>query len=168
MFISDEFQQIVEQEALSPEELWAIENEYEFVSNMSMYIAEKCGYGSNLDALSHEEQVFYFTQTLEMEVNCGGFWQFLFNADEDVLVNAASALSEIGAEKTATICKNAFSAFEEEIPTGRAARMLFLSKIGMEECYEILSEFDEAFFAYEEDLNSLNYAYVHTNKESFD
>ena len=66
MFISDEFKQIMEQKPASMQEIWEIEDEYEFVSELSMHIAEKCDYGSNLDVLSDEEKVFYITQTLEM------------------------------------------------------------------------------------------------------
>lgn len=33
--------------------------------------------------------------------------------------------------------------------------------------YHILSECDDAFYQYEEDLNALNYAYVMENKTDF-
>ena len=166
-FISDEFKQIMEQKPLSMQEIWKIEDEYEFVSELSMHIAEKCDYGSNLDVLSDEEKVFYITQTLEMEVNNGGFWQFLYNVEEDVFLNTVSAFSEIGAEKTAVLCQNAFSAFGKDLPGDRVLRILFLSRVGMEECYEILSEYDNLFYAYEEDLNKLNYTYVQNHADAF-
>ena len=111
MFISDEFKQIMEQAPASIQEIWEIEDEYEFVSELSMHIAEKCDYGSNLDVLSDEEKIFYITQTLEMEVNNGGFWQFLYNVEEDVFSNTVSAFSEIGAEKTAALCQKCFFCF---------------------------------------------------------
>ena len=167
MFISDEFRQIMEQTPASMQEIWEIKDEYEFVFELSMHIAEKCDYGSNLDALSHEEKVFYITQTLEMEVNNGGFWQFLYNVEEDVFLNTVSAFSEIGAEKTAELCLNAFSAFGKDLPGDRLARILFLSRVGMEEGYEILSEYDNLFYAYEEDLNKLNYTYVQNHADAF-
>ena len=43
-FISDEFKQIMEQKPASMQEIWEIEDEYEFVSELSMHIAEKCDY----------------------------------------------------------------------------------------------------------------------------
>ena len=167
MFISDELKQIMNQKPASMQEIWEIEDEYEFVSALSMHIAEKCSYGGNLDALSHEEKVFYITQTLEMEVNNGGFWQFFYNVEEDVFSDTVSAFSEIGAQKTAALCQNAFSAFGQDLPGDRAARMQLLSKAGMEQCYEILSEYDDLFYAYEEDLNNLNYTYVQTHADAF-
>lgn len=167
MLISDEFRAIMEQEPLSMEEIWEIEDAYDFVMELSMYIAEKCDYGSNLDALSQPEQVFYITQTLEMEVNNGGFWQFFFNADAEVFCEVESAFAEIGAVKTAEICGNAKAAFDQEMPADRVQRMKMLNKVGMEECYEILSNFDNAFYQYEEDLTALTYVYVQNNKNAF-
>ena len=166
-FISDEFKQIMEQTQASMQEIWEIKDEYAFVSELSMHIAEKCDYGSDLDVLSDEEKVFYITLTLEMEVNNGGFWQFLYNVVEDVFLNTVSAFSESGAEKTAKLCQNAFSAFGKDLPGDRLARILFLSRVGMEECYEILSEYDNLFYAYEEDLNKLNYTYVQNHADAF-
>lgn len=167
MLISDEFRAIMEQETLSVEEIWEIEDAYDFVSELSMYIAEKCAYGSNLDALSEQERVFYIAQTLEMEVNNGGFWQFFFNTDSAVFSETESALQEIGAAKTAQLYREAVAAFDQEMPAGRAQRMKMLNKVGMEECYEILSEFDDAFYAYEEDLTALLYAYAQSNRDAF-
>mgnify|MGYP003293803051 CR=1 FL=1 len=104
---------------------------------------------------------------LEMEVNNGGFWQFLYNVEEDVFSNTVSAFSEIGAEKTAELCQKAFSAFAKELPKDRIARMQFLSNVGMEECYKLLSEYDDLFYAYEEDLNKLNYTYIQNHADAF-
>lgn len=167
MQINDEFREMMEQESASIDEIWKITDEYEFVSAMYMYIAEKCGYGSNPEALSEPEQVFYITQTLEMEINNGGFWQFFFNADEAVFRGVIPAFSEIGAEKTAGICESAITAFPRELPDDREGRMAVLMKFGMEDGYEILSSFDDAFCAYEEDLNALNYAYIQNHKDQF-
>lgn len=167
MFISDEFLKIMEEDSTSMQEIWEIEDQQEFISQLSMYIGKKCDYGSNLDALSHEEKVFYITQILEMEVNNGGFWQFLYNVESDVYSNAVSAFFEIGAEKTAEVCQSAFSAFHAELPLDRSARVDFLSKTGMEKCYEILSVYDDMFCDYEEDLNELNYIYVQNHADAF-
>ena len=150
------------------QKIWLIGDKEEFVCAMSNYILEKCDWGENLSALSHEEQVFFTTQLLEMEVNNGGFWQYLYNTDEEIFINTVSAFKEIGADKTAEICQNAFSAFEIHLPEDRAERIDFLEIFGMENCYEVLSEYDDAFCAYEEDLCALNYSYVQAHKDAFD
>lgn len=167
MLTSDNFREIMEQESVSIEEIWAIENEYDFVCEMSMYIAEKCDYGSNLEALSEPERVFYITQGLEMEVNNGGFWQFFFNTPTDIFGETAAAFEAIGADKTAALYREAVVAFGEEMPEDRVSRIKMLGEFGMEEGYEILSPYDDAFYAYEEDLNMLNYTYIQGNRDAF-
>jgi hypothetical protein len=42
-----------------------------------------------------------------------------------------------------------------------------LDELESDEIIEILEECDSAFFAYEEDLNALNYNFVMNNKEQF-
>ena len=165
MFISEEFKNMMEQDTASLQEIWQMEDEHEFISAMSTYIAEKCKYGAKFSILSKEEQVFDITQTLEMEVNNGGFYQFLYNAEGDVFSNVVSSFKEIGAEKTAALCQNAFDALGEELPADRNARILFLA--GMEDTLAKLMEFDEQFYAYEEDLDALSYQYILANKNAF-
>lgn len=167
MLISDEFREIREQEQTSIEEIWNIEDKNDFVYEMSDYIVEKCDYGSNLNALSEAERVLYITQTLEMEVNNGGFWQFFFNTPENVFRETAAALEAIGAEKTSSLYCEAAAAFGEEMPSSRTSRMRMLGKFGMEEGYEILAPYDDAFFASGEDLNALNYAFIQNNRDAF-
>lgn len=167
LLISDEFREIMEKEPVSIEEIWEMEEVVDFIYEMSMYISEKCDYGSNLEALSEAERVFYITQNFEMEVNCGGFWGFFFNTPESVFCETEAALEAIGAVKTVENYRGAVAAFGEEMPSGRAGRISLLSKVGMEECYEILAPYDEVFSAYEEDLNALNYAYIQNNRDAF-
>ena len=166
MFI-DEFVGSMKQDSTTIEEIWEIEDEADFVSEMCMYIEKKCDYGSNLRALSEPERVFYITQTLEMEVNNGGFWQYFFNTPEDIFCETAAAFEKIGAEKTAALYRKAVSAFGEEMPNDRISRVKMLQKLGMEKGYEILSPYDDGFYATEEDLNALNYAYIQSNRDAF-
>jgi len=149
------------------QKIMEIEDEYDLLCELSMYIGEKCDYGYNLAALSEEERIFYITQKLEMEVNNGGFWQYIYNAEEDVYVGTVDAFSAIGARATAALCQNAFCAFGTELPKDREGRIQFVTELGMEKCYKILSEYDDAFYAYEEDLTALNIAYVRKNIAAF-
>ena len=149
----------------SLEEIWLLEDPSDLIGELDVYIAIKCEYGEYLSVLSPQEKVFYITQILEMEVNNGGFDQFFFNSSGDLANEVVRAFLEIGAVKTAEICKKAISIFGAEVPTNRDERQDFLDE--HEELEEILGECDDAFFAYEEDLDALNYAYVINNKPSF-
>lgn len=72
--------------------------------------------------LSKPERIFYVTQTLEMEVNNGGFSQFFYNSSGNFSNGLVAAFSAIFAPKTAKICAKAISAFGQEIPVDRDER----------------------------------------------
>jgi len=146
-------------------EIWMLEDPSDFVIALSQYIGEKCQYGEKMSVLSEPERVFYVGQLLEMEVNNGGFAQFFFNFSGDFANEIVSAFTKIGAVKTAEICKKAVSIYDGEVPADRDEREdVFVDD---EELEAILEECDDAFFAYEEDLNALNYEYVMRNKMAF-
>ena len=150
---------------LTMEEIWRIEDTTDFVIALSQHIDEKCQYGDNMSALSEAERVFYITQTLEMEVNNGGFSQYFYNSSGDFANELVHAFTEIGAAKTAEICKKAVSIYDGEVPADRAAREEVFAD--NEELEAILEECDNGFYAYEEDLDTLNYEYVMRNREAF-
>lgn len=139
----------------------------DMVPALSEYIAIKCDYGDNMAALSGPERVFYITQALEMEVNNGGFSQFFYNSSGDFANELVSAFTTIGALHTVPICEKALSAFGCEIPADRDAREDMLDETDCDAVDEILNECDEAFYAYEDDLDALNYAYVIKHSSSF-
>lgn len=120
-----------------------------------------------MSALSDAERVFYITQILEMEVNNGGFSQFFDNSSGDFSNELVDAFTTIGANKTAAICQKAIDAFGRDIPVDRDERQEMLDELESEEFEEALGECDDAFFAYEDDLNKLNYNFVMKNKEQF-
>ena len=150
----------------SLEEIWMLDDPLDLIGELSGYIAEKCRYGEALSVLSEPERIFYTTQILEMEVNNGGFDQFFFNSSGNLANEVVHAFTEIGAVKTADICRKAFSVYGEEVPTDRDERQDILELLN-EEQEEILERCADVFFDYEENLNELNYAFVMRNKDDF-
>ena len=148
-------------------QIWAIEDTNDFVIALSDHIAQKCQYGEDMSALSAPERVFYITQSLEMEVNNGGFSQFFYNTSGDFSGELAAAFTAIGAHHTAAICQQAISAFGQEFPTDRDVRMDMLDACESDALDEVLEKCDNAFYEYKDDLNTLNYAYVLNHKASF-
>lgn len=148
------------------DEIWQLEDPVDLIGELSGYIAEKCRYGEALSVLSEPERIFYTTQILEMEVNNGGFGQFFFNSSGNLANEVVHAFTEIGAVKTADICRKAFSVYGEEVPKDRDERQDILECLN-EEQEKILERCDDAFFDYEENLNELNYAFVMRNKDNF-
>lgn len=145
-------------------EIWKIEGPTDFVIALDNYVCVKCEYGDKISALSKPERVFFVMQCLEREVNNGGFSQFFFNSSGDYANEIVDACMEIGAIKTAEICKKAVSIYGGEVPADRDARDELLDD---EANAAVLDECDEAFFEYEEDLASLCQTYALKNKEFF-
>ena len=101
-----------------------------------------------------------------MEVNNGGFWQFFDHSSGQFDNEIVEAFTKIGAYKTAEICKKAVTAFGQDIPIGWDARRAFLDRVS-DSVSSVLEECDDAFFAYEEDLESLNASYIKEHIEQF-
>ena len=149
------------------ERIWNLADTNDFVVAMTECLDNKTQYGEDMSALSEAERIFYITQTLEMEVNNGGFSQFFYNSSGDFSNELVGAFTAIGANATAAICQKAISAFGRDIPVDRDEREEMLDELGSDKIDEILEECDSAFLDYEDNLNELNYNFVMKNKKSF-
>lgn len=149
------------------ENIWELTDADDFVIALMEHLENKTQYGDDMSCLSEAERVFYITQSLEMEVNNGGFSQFFYNSSGSFSNELVSAFTAIGANATAAICQKAISAFGREIPVDRDERQDMLDELECEEIDEILEECDDDFYNYEDNLNELNYNFVIKNKESF-
>ena len=149
------------------ERIWNLTDTNDFVVAMTEYLDNKTNYGEDMSVLSEAERIFYITQTLEMEVNNGGFSQFFYNSGGNFSNELVGAFTAIGANATAAICQKAISAFGCDIPVDRDEREDMLDELESDEIEEILEECDRAFFDYEDNLNDLNYNFVMKNKEFF-
>ena len=147
--------------------IWNLTDTNDFVVAMTEHLDNKTQYGKDMSALSEAERIFYITQTLEMEVNNGGFSQFFYNSSGNFSNELVGAFTAIGANATAAICQKAISAFGRDIPVDRDEREEMLDKLESDEFDEILEECDNAFYDYEDNLNELNYNFVMKNKEFF-
>ncbi|MGN0518871.1 MAG: DMP19 family protein [Acutalibacteraceae bacterium] len=134
------------------------------VVDMCDTIYKKCEYGNDIEKLNEYERVFFVTQTLEQEVNNGGFSQFFYNSSGDFSNELVDAFTKIGALKTAEICKKALSVFNGKVPTERDEREELLDSL---DCDNVLSECDDAFYNYEDDLEALNHEYLMKYREFF-
>ena len=146
------------------EHIWSIKDANEFVVAMVEHLDAKTQYGDDMAVLSDAERVFYITQTLEMEVNNGGFSQFFYNSSGSLSNELVNAFTAIGAAATAAICQKAVAAFGCDIPADREEREELLDELEID---DILEECDDAFYDYEDDLNELNYNFAMKNREQF-
>ena len=153
--------------AMAPDEIWNLTDKTDFLIAINERLNERSSYGEHLERLSAEEQVFYICNLLEEEVNNGGFDQFLYNSSGDYAGRVEECLRIIGANKTADICHTAFSAYGKPIPQDRDKREKFLDKMESDEISAILSDCDDQFYEYPDQLEALCYAYIVANKEKF-
>lgn len=149
------------------EHIWRLTDANDFVVALVEHLDKKTQYGEDMSVLSAEERIFYITQTLEMEVNNGGFAQFFYNSSGNFSNEVVNAFHAIGANTTATICKKALSAFGFEIPVDRDEREKMLDELGNDEIDGTFEECDNAFYDYTDNLNELNYKFVMKNRERF-
>ena len=149
------------------EHIWALTDTTDFVVAMVEHLENKTQYGEDMSVLSEAERIFYITQSLEMEVNNGGFSQFFYNTSGNFSNELVNAFTAIGANATAVICQKAVAAFGRDIPVEKDEREEMLDELESEEIDEILEECDDAFYEYEDNLTELNYNFVMKNKEFF-
>ena len=148
-------------------EVWQLTDSYEIVSAIHDRINQKSYYGEHMNRLSYEEQVICICNILEQEVNNGGFDQFLFNSSGNYAHRVEECLRAIGADKTADICRKAFSAYGKPIPQDRTQRQKFMEKMESDRITDIFDECDGQFYEYPDNLEELCCRYILANKEKF-
>ena len=119
------------------------------------------------DGLSEPERVFLCVQDVESEVNNGGFLQYFYNSSGDHALFASGSFEAIGANHTAGIVKKACAVFPNGEPLpDRTEREELLEQIE-EQIDDTLSDLDDAFYEYNDDLEGQVLAYVKENQADF-
>ncbi len=148
------------------EVLLSSENVNRSIIDLHDYIAQLCKWGEDLTVLNDAQKNFYYIQSLEMEVNNGGFHQYFLNSPGDDTHETVLALKSINADKTANILQDAINIFPKKtVPKDRKERHEALGEIPDE--FHAFSGLDSRFLKYDDNLNLLNIEYVRKNKESF-
>ena len=119
------------------------------------FISELCKYGDELENLTEQQKFYFFNQTLEREVNNGGFDQYFTNSGASYAEETIVSLHAIAANKTADILKRAIALVLQLIDKGEEVEL------------EVWDELDNEFLNYQDDLNALNIEFVRNNKEFF-
>ena len=112
------------------------------------------------DVLSTPERVFCTIWELESEVNNGGFHQYFFNSSGRLVPNVVAALHAIGASATVQIVQRAIEAVGQDVQWhDDRARRVYMNKLSSQ-ATNTLSDLDQAFYKYPDDLTVLLYRYV--------
>jgi hypothetical protein len=113
-----------------------------------------------LASLTSREQVFFLVWSLEAEVNNGGFNQFFFNSAGDYASETIEALRTIGAERTASLTKQACDVFGSTFPSPIRTERQDQVAAPSESQNATLWQLDKAFFAYPDNLSKLLALYM--------
>ena len=131
------------------------------------FICELCAWGDEMTKLTDQQRNFYYNQSLEREINNGGFSQYFSNSSGDFANETVKSLRLIGADKTADILEQAIAEFPNKtIPQDSDERQELLEAIE-EAASENWEKLEQRFFAYEDDLNTLNLDYVRQHQDKF-
>ena len=149
------------------EKLITSEDKNKSIIEIDNFICKECVWGNELDKLTEPQKNFYYIQELEREVNNGGFSLYFNNSSGAYAHETILSLKLIGAIKTADILQSAIDQFPgKSVPIDRNERQEALEKI-QENVNEIWDKLDQKFYAYDDDLNTLNIEYVRQNKDKF-
>lgn len=149
------------------ETLLSSDNTNNSIIELDNFIGELCAYGDEMETLTEPQQLFYYIQCLEREVNNGGFNQYFINSSGKFAHQTIQSLKRIGANTTANILQKAIDQFpDKKIPQDRDERNELVEQIEAT-ANEVWNELDQQFYQYADDLNTLNLHYVKQHKAFF-
>jgi hypothetical protein len=107
----------------------------------------------HIDRLSSEARLVYLVWCLDGEIHNGGFDQFFYNSLGDHWAELLSHLDTIGAVTSKRLLTQAVSIFPDSAPAkNREERFKQLKRLDDGEVEALLSDLDEEFWRYEDDL----------------
>jgi hypothetical protein len=134
--------------------------------NLSESTATKFG-KEEFEQQSFPQKVFTAIWWVESEVNNGGFSQYFLNESAESASFVSTALTTIGAPKTANICDRAIiAAFPGGLPKSVDAIQSIASSFS-ESTLSELESLDQEFLSYPHNLTDRLFAYVSAHPEEF-
>ncbi|MCD1260242.1 DUF4375 domain-containing protein [Paenibacillus athensensis] len=133
--------------------------------NVLQIIMDKCAYGQRMDALSSAERMIYLLGVFEGEMNNGGFSQYLFNSSGKYAYETVQALKIINAEHTASLLEKSIRIYKNG-PTNDGRNEPEEDEL-MEEQVDALNDLDRQFFAYNDHIHDLQFAYMINHRDEF-
>ena len=147
------------------DELIALEKSYR-IGSVLLAFEQALGKKAARDgaqSLTVEERTLLAIESLEREVNNGGYHQFFFNTPEHGPI-IVDALRRIGCLKTAEITQRAVSALKLPEVTVEAIQEIINDN---DDLIEILDEYDTEFYKYPDKIAEKLFEYVKANRGQF-
>lgn len=148
------------------DEIFALEDDTAFAIALSSALCDWTEFGEHLDVISPEAQVFYLCNTLDAEVNNGGFGAFIYNSSGQWGPETVEALKTVGASQTAELLRQVIDLFAcDEYPRDLIERnnVLLNASLGAFE-----GTINDAFFTYPDGLlQDLYISYARNHRDCF-
>ena len=155
---------------LKIEEIWKIDNEFEFLVALYNYIGDKCHYGEALHKLTREEKVVFLCQLFQMEIYHGSFTCAYYNYAGNFMYEYPKVFRELKADKFAALIEKANRTFGERLPTDMRRRQEIL-ETSYNDRFEVLMQYDHEFhnsdIEGQHNITELCYEYIMENKHCF-
>lgn len=148
-------------------EIWKISDLNTFVVALNGWLARKCQYGSDLAALTPEEKTVYIVDSFQVEVNNGGFSQYLYNSSGALATELPAALSAVGAARTAEIYQRAFAYLPAALPADDVQRGDVLDACISDEAARVFDACDAQFYDAPNELDGSIRQYAMNNRDAF-
>jgi Domain of unknown function (DUF4375) len=148
------------------QQLIALEGEFEpwtLVAAIEQGLCKKFGYGDSAELTAPERNVLAVL-SLEREVMNGGYSQFFGNSSVEFVCIIVEALVEIGCPNTADLTKRAIDTLHLEVLTPTAAEAAAAQSNLQRD--EVLDDYDQVFFKYEERPDLKLFSYISANLNS--
>lgn len=114
----------------SLEDILKIEDNEQKINELYKYLSKKCDYGNNLDTLTNHEKTLYLVMDFEVEMNDGGFEQYLYSDAGNHIYDAYHSFVELGREDIAAILHECILIFpQEEVPADQYQRQNLLEML---------------------------------------
>jgi hypothetical protein len=133
------------------------------MSNLLFAREQAVGY----EGLTPAERVVFCLDSLEREVNNGGFEQYFLNTSGDHCLDAPAALRTLGAPQTSRVVEKAIAVFRAGGPArDQETREQQIDALSSKQ-RGLLESLDDAFMQYVEPLAQLERRYVQEQKAGF-
>lgn len=132
-----------------------------FTSAMEIVFDADDAVTEHIDRLSTEARLVYLVWCLDGEIHNGGFDQFFYNSLGNYSLELLDHLETVGAVKSRELLSRAIALFPGATPaTDRETRFEQLKNLDSPEFQAFLSDLDEQFWEYQDNLGSRVEAFV--------
>jgi hypothetical protein len=149
------------------ERLISLDDVNESIGEIYFGICDFTENGGSLEKINDSQKTVFFVIQLELEVDNGGFHQYLWNFTGDNAHEALAALRTIKAENTANILQRVIDLFPDKKKTNDIDLRQEIMDEMEDELNSALDPLDSEFYDYPDYLRDLCMDYIKEHQDKF-